>query len=420
VTAFVALPKMSCTTRNARLLSEAMDGRLPSRRREKILEHLGSCASCRATWDGMHAARNTLFRLPGERVGNDFAQGLWQRIEAGEGTPEHALDAPIPWPSKVRYLATGAAAAAAVLIVFSSVFSGLGGSTSRPNGGTTNQGVDERSVARADEVLSGVDPRSAAAAGVDPRSVAAAGVDPRSVAAAGVDPRSVAAAITPRDYGGEPLRPRGQGGDTSVAGFGSPSLDSLFAGRSVPASDLGSRFGDLEARPVEPMTLARTVNAELRTAAQRLVRRARDLSTTRPNPRIVAELRQRTDDAAATAVTLRWLADQGHVDLPQTTREVLGQLIGLRDRAARADISSALDLLREAARVDADRLEMQFSVRCCPDPETFQNQLIQHVMQNPSAQRVLPLQVFPGCELPGAPTNTRILILHSRVHTRER
>jgi len=97
-------------------LSQCLDGRLPSGQRASAMQHVEQCRECREFWDDLQAAQALTLRLQRPHVGPEFREGLWDRIRAGEGTPEAVFHEPVPVWTKVRYAATGAAAAAAVLL----------------------------------------------------------------------------------------------------------------------------------------------------------------------------------------------------------------------------------------------------------------------------------------------------------------
>jgi hypothetical protein len=105
---------MNCTTCRFEL-SQCLDGRLPSGRRTLVLEHVDSCAACGRFWSELQRAQQLVLRLPKQRVGPAFQEQLWERIRAGEGTPEAVFHEPVPLWTKARYALSGAAAAAAVL-----------------------------------------------------------------------------------------------------------------------------------------------------------------------------------------------------------------------------------------------------------------------------------------------------------------
>lgn len=105
---------MNCNTCRYEL-SMCLDGRLPSGRRSVVLQHAAECAGCRRFWSELQQAQQLTLQLPKHRVSADFHSQLWERIRAGEGTPEAVFHEPIPWLTKARYVMTGAAAAAAVL-----------------------------------------------------------------------------------------------------------------------------------------------------------------------------------------------------------------------------------------------------------------------------------------------------------------
>lgn len=105
---------MNCTTCRYEL-SQCLDGRLPSGRRTLVLQHVDACAACSRFWMELQAAQQLVLRLPKQRVGAGFQEQLWERIRAGEGTPEAVFHEPVPLLAKARYALSGAAAAAAVL-----------------------------------------------------------------------------------------------------------------------------------------------------------------------------------------------------------------------------------------------------------------------------------------------------------------
>jgi hypothetical protein len=106
---------MNCTTCRYEL-SQCLDGRLPSGRRTIVMQHATQCAECAAFWAELQAAQALTLRLQQPRVSADFRESLWQRIQAGEGTPDAVFREAVPMLAKVRYALTGAAAAAAVLL----------------------------------------------------------------------------------------------------------------------------------------------------------------------------------------------------------------------------------------------------------------------------------------------------------------
>lgn len=109
---------MNCRTCQHEL-SEYLDGRLASGRRTQVLDHLAECAECARAWRELERAQAAVQRLPRHHTGPDFRERLFARIEAGEGTPLAVFREPIPVLAKVRYTLSGAAAAAALLVVAS-------------------------------------------------------------------------------------------------------------------------------------------------------------------------------------------------------------------------------------------------------------------------------------------------------------
>lgn len=377
---------MSCSNRNARLLSECLDGRLPSRRREALLEHIDACASCRRTYEELQNAQDLILRTPRESVGANFRDGLWQRIRAGEGTPEHALRSPIPWASKIRYVATGAAAAA-VVIASLQVAAWISEPDRAPNGGIGDD------VAMVDDSANGVDERGAGRDSGLHDSGRLRG-----------DPGRLRARAPGTGLFAEMDRTDRATAESEIV-F---QLDGRgFDGHAQFWSGPGQLAGDVGMRAVEPLTLAQTVNEELRSNTRRLVWRARHLSEDRNNVdgADLREVQSRALEAAANACTLRWLAEEDLVQLPHDTEQVVSQLIGLGKIAAEDgdNLDRLVSIVFEAARLDTDSLDAKFSLRCCPDPATFRFKLFEHVRQNPNVARVLRLQVVPrgGVAEPG-------------------
>lgn len=97
-------------------LSLHIDGRLPSGRREQLLDQLDDDQGAARLLEEMEHAQELARSLPPSQVGSGFTEGLWQRIRSGEGTPEAVFREPLPWIVKARYVALGAAAAAALLV----------------------------------------------------------------------------------------------------------------------------------------------------------------------------------------------------------------------------------------------------------------------------------------------------------------
>lgn len=105
---------MNCTTCRYEL-SQCLDGRLPSGRRALVMQHVQQCGDCETFWNELQAAQRLVLQLPSERVSEHFREQLWERIRAGEGSPEAVFREPVPIATKLRYAFVGAAAAALVL-----------------------------------------------------------------------------------------------------------------------------------------------------------------------------------------------------------------------------------------------------------------------------------------------------------------
>lgn len=127
---------MNCTTCRYEL-SQCLDGRLPSGRRALVMQHATQCDDCGTFWAELQAAQQLTLRLQRPRVSGDFRESLWQRIQAGEGTPDAVFHEPVPMLAKLRYALTGAAAAAAALLCVTWL-------------GPKDEGLTPRLVAKAD------------------------------------------------------------------------------------------------------------------------------------------------------------------------------------------------------------------------------------------------------------------------------
>ena len=106
---------MRCS-QSEHLLSLNLDGRLSSGQRRALTDHLTQCGTCQNTDKELNAARELALSLPVQHVSGGFREELWQRIRAGEGTPEAVFREPVPLATKLRYFGTGAAAAG--LLIF--------------------------------------------------------------------------------------------------------------------------------------------------------------------------------------------------------------------------------------------------------------------------------------------------------------
>lgn len=106
---------MNCRTSQYEL-SQCLDGRLPSGRRSLVMAHVADCQPCARFWAELQRAQELVLRLPRQQVSRGFREALWERIEAGEGTPAAILQESVPLATKARYVLTGAAAAALLVV----------------------------------------------------------------------------------------------------------------------------------------------------------------------------------------------------------------------------------------------------------------------------------------------------------------
>lgn len=145
---------MNCNTCRQEL-SLCLDGRLPSGRRASVMAHVAACGACTESWNGMQGAQRLTLQLPAIHVSENFREQLWQRIQAGEGTPEAVFHEPIAWRTKIRYTLTGALAAAAVLMVVTLV-----GRNGREDGFANRVDPQPRVEAVADQAPGRLAPRA--------------------------------------------------------------------------------------------------------------------------------------------------------------------------------------------------------------------------------------------------------------------
>jgi hypothetical protein len=108
---------MNCRTCHYEL-SQCLDARLPSGRRALVMQHVAECERCAQFWAELQAARELALRLQRHRPGPDFREQLFARIQTGEGTPPAVFQEHVSVTTKIRYAMTGAATAAAALLVF--------------------------------------------------------------------------------------------------------------------------------------------------------------------------------------------------------------------------------------------------------------------------------------------------------------
>ncbi|MEO6597782.1 MAG: hypothetical protein ABIP94_23805 [Planctomycetota bacterium] len=133
---------MNCSTRHYEL-SLCLDGRLPSGRRTVVMQHVATCDGCSMFWNELQAAQQLTLQLPHARMSESFQEELWERVRAGEGTPDAVFHEPVPLLAKLRYTLTGAAAAAAALLCLTWLRDDRQPNDPRPN----DRQSEERSVA---------------------------------------------------------------------------------------------------------------------------------------------------------------------------------------------------------------------------------------------------------------------------------
>lgn len=102
-------------------LSLHLDGRLPSGRRERLLDQLDDDDDAGRLLAEMEHAQALARSLPSSTVGARIHRRPLAAVlfRLGQGTPDAVFREPLPWIVKARYVLTGAAAAAIVLIAAS-------------------------------------------------------------------------------------------------------------------------------------------------------------------------------------------------------------------------------------------------------------------------------------------------------------
>lgn len=114
----------SCRSMRARV-SEAVDGRLGRTDAVEFQQHLLACPACRAEHDRLVQLQQLTHSLQDEPIRDDFRERLLARIEAGEGASPEVLQHPHAFAQRVKFFASGAATAAALLISLWLVIDGL-------------------------------------------------------------------------------------------------------------------------------------------------------------------------------------------------------------------------------------------------------------------------------------------------------
>jgi hypothetical protein len=107
------------------LLSEALDQRLSQGESVAIRSHLLACHGCRSRFDDLRRLHIWTHELPRPAPSADFQSELLRRIQAGEGTPAAVLRGPVSIAHRLRFFASGAVTAAALLISAWLVHDGL-------------------------------------------------------------------------------------------------------------------------------------------------------------------------------------------------------------------------------------------------------------------------------------------------------
>ena len=324
---------MSCSRHYGLQLSECMDGRLPSRKREKLLEHVASCPQCARTLNDLRRAQSVALQAQSEKVSASFRADLHARIASGEGTPEFALARPVPLATKARYVAAGAAAAALMLFTSQMVF---------------------------DHFFFGED-RAAST------MVATNGSSNRSTDISTTESKPDDREAISRSYGGQPLRPR-----------------SMTGSQNWPVAPVDDQAVlPVSARLLEPYGVVDSLRSELRTRAASLSVRAQRLQDLDLKDK-ENDLHDLIREVTAGAMTFQWMAQKGFVDLPEPMARQVDRVVGIHRRGVE-------EALREIRLLDVEDLTQRPSITCCQDQEAFQAKLLEHFVGNPFGARLLNL-----------------------------
>ena len=319
--------------RTERELSLHLDGRLPAARRDALVERLFEDDDTARLQAEMERAQELALSLPRERVGAAFSETLWQRIRAGEGTPEAVFREPVSTATKLRYVAAGAVAAAALMFL-------LRPWLTPPADAAIPELHNGQPTVVADGVLT-----------IPVAQDAEIPVDPPLVADA--------EAPTPTSGGLRPRRSLSPGAE----------LVSLTPSNMARATQLG------------------TYDAvhELCLSAPRLEERVGAVA-----PRdLVVELEPQIHRVRGLSDLLRWMQRENLATLPNDFDATLtlversvDRLELSRDKNEPRWLVHAVDDLKE---LDPRPLRQNFQVQCCIEPQDFLPQITQHFQTNPRA-----------------------------------
>ena len=311
-------------------LSLHLDGRLPSGRRERLLDQLDSDLQAAGLLDEMERAQTLARSLPEVQVSSGFTEGLWQRIRAGEGTPEAVFREPLPWLVKARYLLTGAAAAAAVLVGASFLAAHLREDGSPQSGGSPEnlaRGSNAEPKANESELVAG----TSAPDGTDTRRTLRP--SPGAMSSAGLYPISA----------------------FSVAQAGQNECVEAIHDLKFRAPSVASRLDPTQLRDV------------------------------------VGELEPVVDRARTSAGLMRWLQTEKMIQLPSEFDVALSlteQILGRIERAhEKNDATEMRVAVEDIDRLDVGPLHRDFEVICCRDPHEFLARFSDRFVQDPGLRR---------------------------------
>ncbi len=325
-------------------MSLGLDGRLPNGRHKQLTLHVESCATCAQMWNELRAAQELALGLPTQSTGPTFGESLWERIRSGEGSPDAMFRAPVPVIAKVRYVLTGAAAAALFIAAWQFI-------PQSPAGGTDRA-----------RTLSG-------------ESVAAGSATPL-----GVPDGSPRTNRAEQDSAGLSVQ-------TPKYGLAAMPFEPTFVAKAG-ANQCVNSIGDIK-------RLAPAFDAKLATQRIDPWEIRRQLQTPYRSLRGSTHL-------------MRWLHDSRMIELPVQFRDELGRVeVALRLVDDAREPQQMRIALRQIQEIDSDQMRGRFHVLCCTEPEEFLRSFADHFQRNRDVSLFLPLTI-PESLMHSAPGSQRV------------
>ena len=355
---------MNCS-RYHYLLSLNLDGRLSSGRHDDLLDHLADCGSCAQLAEDMRATQDQALGLNTDATNTNFRDTLWDRIEAGEGSPEGAFYEPVPLAARIRYVASGAAAAALFLVALN--WTAEGPASIQPRHEILSQ-------AQHDVTQRGVGEQPERAGTNDTKA----------------EPASLAARFGPKT--------------TSPKVIPTITSDVHLVGAFTPnPTNVAQLLQETAVRSLD--------NLQFRNR-QFLANNAETITVTADYEQSVRKLR----DAA---YLMQWMVDQDFIMLPtdlQTELRLAEHGASLFERAS--DEQTQRFALQQISGLSGSKLKLHFSVICCDTEAKFRARFEDQLCQNPRISCVFRLNVIKEGLLPKAnPVWTGVLPLEGWIRS---